>query len=218
MKTLHDLSFAEFADAIRPSGGMNRWPQMNAAKEVVTYTVNMNGDSAHLLPDAARDHEYRDVAVHALTEKLGLDPFSFRDNVKVAELLALRHAYLSTVLEASILNTLSPAIADEYAAVSDNFSHPWLKEQIAAQQAYETTLKPVLDAAESAIGKVTAERSAAGISHGAIVSQNENFTIQNIGNGVIVAHENRRLDQLPEVGEDVTVAWRWRRDSRTRSS
>jgi hypothetical protein len=207
MSNLHDLSFPAFAEAIRPSGGMNRWPQLGQAKEVVSYTVSMNGDRANQLPESGRDHEYRDVAVHALTEKLGLDPHSFRDNVKVAELLALRHAYLSTVLEASIPNAIHPEIHEEYNRVSDGFTHPWLQEQIYAQQNYEKLLKPALEEAAKAIGPVSAERAAAGVSHGAIVSQNENFTIQSLGNGVVVAHENRRLEHIPHVGEDVTVAY-----------
>jgi hypothetical protein len=186
---------------------MNRWPQMGQAKEVVSYTVNMNGDEAAQLPDAARDHEYRDVAIHALTEKLGLDPHSFRDNVKVAELLALRHAYLSTILEASIPHTIAPEISEEYNAVSDAFNHPWLREQIQAQRTYETTLQPVLEEAARAVGPLHGERAAAGVSHGSIVSQNENFTIQSLGNGVVVAHENRRLDHVPQIGDDVTVAY-----------
>lgn len=207
MSNLHDLSFPAFAEAIRPSGGMSRWPQLGQSKEVVSYTVSMKGDAATQLPETARDHEYRDVAIHALTEKLGLDPQSFRDNVKVVELLALRHTYLSTILEASIPNAIQPEIYEEYNRVSDGFTHPWLQEQIQAQRSYDRLLKPALDEAIKAIGPVSAERAAAGVSQGAIVSQNENFTIQSLGNGVIVAHENRRLEHVPEVGEDVTVAY-----------
>lgn len=207
MSNLHDLSFPAFAEAIRPSGGMSRWPQLGQAKEVVSYTVSMNGDAATQLPETARDHEYRDVAIHALTEKLGLDPLSFRDNVKVAELLALRHAYLSNILEASIPNAIQPEIYEEYNRVSDGFTHPWLQDQIQAQRTYDHLLKPALEEAAKAIGPVSGERAAAGVSHGAIVSQNENFTVQSLGNGVVVAHENRRLEHVPAIGEDVTVAY-----------
>lgn len=207
MSNLHDLTFPAFVEAIRPSGGMNRWPQLGQSKEVVSYTVSMNGDAATQLPETARDHEFRDVAVHALTEKLGLDPLSFRDNVKVAELLALRHTYLSTILEASIPNAIQPEIYEEYNRVSDGFTHPWLQEQIHAQRNYEQMLKPALEEAARAIGPVNAERAAAGVSHGAIVSQNDDFTIQSLGNGVVVAHENRRLEHVPAVGDDVTVAY-----------
>lgn len=207
MSNLYDLSFPAFAEAIRPSGGMNRWPQLGEAKEVVSYTVSMNGDSAGDLPESARDHEYRDVAIHALTEKLGLDPRSFGNNVKVAEMLALRHAYLSTILEASIPNTIRPEVHEEYNRVSDGFTHPWLQEQIRSQHEHEKMLKPAFEDASKVIGAVNAERAAAGVVHGAIVSKNENFTIQSLGNGVVVAHENRRLEHVPEVGEEVTVAY-----------
>lgn len=207
MTNLYDLTFPDFAEAIVPSGGMNRWPQLGQSKEVVTYTVNMNGDAAAQLPQSGRDHEYRDVAVHALTEKLGLDQHSFRDNVKVAELLALRHAYLSTILEASIPNAIKPEIYEEYNRVSDGFTHPWLQEQLHAQRVYDIALKPVLEAASKTIGPVSAERAAAGVSHGEIVSQNDTFTIQSLGGGVVVAHENRRLENVPQIGENVTVAY-----------
>lgn len=207
MKPLHEQTFSEFAEAIRPSGGMNRWPQLGRATENVTYSVNMNGTQAGEIAEGSRDHEFRDVAIHALTQNLGLDPHSFRDNVKVAELLALRHTYLTTILDASFVQTIPPEIQTEYEAVSNGFTHPLIAQEIASQRAFGALLKPALHDAESVLGQPTTERAAGGISHGTIVSQNDAFSIQNLGDGVIVAHENRRLDSIPAVGDDVTVAY-----------
>lgn len=207
MTPLHEMSFAQFAESIRPSGGMNRWPQVGTSHDVVTYSVSMNGDMAGKLGDSARDHEFRDVAIHALTEKLGLDPHSFRDNVKVAELLALRHAYLATVLDASIMNVLTPAVTAEYELVTQGFSHPFVAQEIQSQREFGSLLKPVLDDAVKALGTPVVEKSAAGVSRGAIVSQNAGFTVQSLGDGEIVVHENRRLESQPAVGQNVTVAY-----------
>ena len=207
MKPLYDLTFAEFAEAIRPSGGMNRWPVLGEAKEIVSYSVSMNGAQASVLEATAQNHEYRDVAIHALTDSLGLDSKSFRDNVKVAELLALRHTYLSTILDASFAHALSPHVQAEYALVSDGFKHPLVAQEIAAQRAFGALLKPALDDAERTVGEVRQERAAGGVSQGVIVSQNEGFTIQQVSDGVVVAHENRRLESLPAVGDNVTVAY-----------
>lgn len=207
MKPLHEQTFSEFAEAIRPSGGMNRWPQLGQATENVTYSVNMNGAQASEIPDGSCDHEFRDVAIHALTQNLGLDPHSFRDNVKVAELLALRHTYLTTILDASFVQTIPTEIQAEYKAVSNGFTHPLIVQEIASQRAFGALLKPAIHDAESILGQPTIERAAGGISHGKIVSQNDAFSIQNLGDGVIVAHENRRLDSIPAVGDDVTVAY-----------
>jgi hypothetical protein len=207
MTPLHTLTFDEFADAIRATGGMNRWPQLGQASENVTYSVHMNGERAAEIPDGSREHEFRDVAIHALTQNLGLDPRSFRDNVKVAELLALRHAYLSTILDASFVHTISPAVQAEYDSVSNGFSHPLVAREIAHQRAHGALLAPALLEAETVLGHKTTERAAGGISNGKIISQNEGFTIQTVGDGTIVAHENRRLESLPAIGDDVTVAY-----------
>lgn len=207
MKPLYDLTFSEFAEAIRPSGGMNRWPVLGEAKEIVSYSVSMNGAQASQLEATAQNHEYRDVAIHALTDSLGLDSKSFRDNVKVAELLALRHTYLSTILDASFTQTLMPHVQTEYALVSDGFNHPLVAQEIAAQRSFGALLKPALNEAGLAVGALRHERAAGGVSQGVIVSQNEGFTIQQISDGVVVAHENRRLESLPMVGDDVTVAY-----------
>ncbi|MFD2274716.1 hypothetical protein ACFS07_36085 [Undibacterium arcticum] len=73
MKQIHEMTFPEFSNAIQASGGMNRWPQLGAANEVVSYSVFMNGEIADALPEIARTHEFRDVTIHALTEKNRLE-------------------------------------------------------------------------------------------------------------------------------------------------
>lgn len=207
MKPIHDMGFAEFAEAVRPSAGMNRWPQVGAASDVVSYSVYMNGEAARLLPETVREHEFRDVTLHALTEKLGLDPLSMRDNIKVAEVLAMRHAYMTSVLEASITSTLSESVLKDYELLTNQMSHPLILETIEQQKGLGAQLRPVLAEAARALGQPVQETAAAGVSRGAVVSQNSEFTVQDLGGGRIVAHENRRLDAVPAVGDDVTVAY-----------
>ena len=95
MKKPHEMTFSEFAESVRPSGAVNRMPQLGTGQEVLTYSVYMNGPAAEELSGDAQEHHYRDVMLHALTEKLGLNPEAFRDNLKVAELVATRSAWMT---------------------------------------------------------------------------------------------------------------------------
>lgn len=207
MKKPHEMSFAEFAESVQPSGGVNRWPQFGTGKEMVSYSVYMNGPLSQQLPEAAREHEYRDVTLQALTEKLGLSPESYRDNMKVAELVATRHAYMTTLLEASFQERLKPEVSAEFDLLTEQLDHPYIQKQLSAQRALAATLAPVLQEAASTLGSAIDERAAGGVSSGVIVSQNNSFTVQSVGNGQVVAHENSRLAEVPAVGQDVTVAY-----------
>lgn len=207
MKKPHEMTFAEFAEALEPSGGVNRWPQLGTGTEMVSYSVYMNGPLAMALPEAAREHDYRDVTLRALTEKVGLDPEAYRDNMKVAELVATRHAYMTTLLEASFLEQLAPEITAEFELLTEQLDHPYIQQQLAAQRALSSHLVPAIDEAELKIGQPVSERPAGGVSSGVIVSQNMDFTVQHVGDGQVVAHENSRLAEVPVVGQDVTVTY-----------
>ncbi|MFD2274717.1 hypothetical protein ACFS07_36090 [Undibacterium arcticum] len=128
--------------------------------------------------------------------------------MKVAELVSVRHAYMSSVLEASMLYVLEPAIQDEYALVSNGFFSPIDSgTDTRAKKRFGELLRPVLSDAQKILGKEAREQAAAGVSRGEVISQNSEFTVQDIGDGRIVAHENRRLAAVPAVGSEVTVAY-----------
>lgn len=214
MKKPHEMTFSEFAETVRPSGAVNRMPQLGAGQDVLTYSVYMNGPAASELSADAQEHHYRDVMLHALTEKLGLNPDAFRDNLKVAELVATRSAWMTAVLDASVQRSqdgpayrLSQEVVSDYEMITEGLSHPWIQQQIRAQQALSHNLRPALQAAEVVVGGSVVERVPDEVTTGTIVSQNLDFTVQAIGDGEVVAHENRRLAAVPTVGQNVTVTY-----------
>lgn len=207
MKPIHEMTFPEFVEAVRPTAGINRWPQFGGAKEVVSYTVYMNGEVGARLPSAAQEHEFKDVALHALTEKLGLDPHARRDNLKVAEILAVRHAYMAAVLEASMVQPLPALVEAEYARLTDKMSHPYIREAIESQKSLKHLAATALADAERRLGHPVMEKPAAGVQRGTIVSQNQFFTAQETADGNVVLHENRRLAELPAADQEVTVTY-----------
>jgi hypothetical protein len=207
MSQPHELTFAEFAEAVKPSAGMNRWPQLGASADVTSYSVYLNGPVAQQLSQNLQEQEIRDVALHALTEKLGLNPHSMRDNLKVAEIVALRHSYMSMLLDASMVHKLTETVQHEYMAVADQLNHPYVRDQIAQQQALSAKLAPVLADASKTLGAPAQEKAASGVSRGAVISQNTEFTVQAIGDGRVVAHENNRLVKVPQLGENIAVAY-----------
>ena len=207
MKPVHEMGFQEFVDHAQPSSGMNRWPQLAAAQDVVSYSVYMNGEIVEWLPQGVREHEFRDVLLHPLTEKLGLDSHSLRDNLKVAQLLALRHTYMSCVLEASLVVLLSQETQTDYERLADSMSHPVIQAAVVEQQRLNGLLPSVMQQAEQVLGTPLEDKAAAGVSRGAVISQNEAFSVQDIGGGQVIAHENSRLQQLPTLGKEVIVAY-----------
>lgn len=214
MKKPHEMTFSEFAETVRPSGAVNRMPQLGTGQDVLTYSVYMNGPVADELSVDAQEHHYRDVMLHALTEKLGLNPDAFRDNLKVAELVATRSAWMTAVLDASVQRSpagaayrLSQEVVHDYEMITEGLSHPWIQQQIRAQQSLSQNLRPALQAAEVVVGGSVVERVPDEITTGTIVSQNLDFTVQAIGDGEVVAHENRRLAAVPAVGQNVTVTY-----------
>lgn len=203
----HEMTFAEFVEATHPSGGMNRYAHLGGSKDGQAYNVFLSGEAAEKLPKSLRAQEFRDVTLEALTEKLGLNPGSFRDNVRVAEIVAVRHAYMANVLEASCIDRLSPVVQQEYGLLDDFLKHPVIREQVAAQLALSSALTPAMAAARAKLGPDITERAAAGASRGTIVARNDQFTVQDIGGGQVVAHENKRLLGQAQEGDEVTVSY-----------
>lgn len=212
-KPAHEMTFAEFAGAVNPSGAVNRLPQIGQGHDVLIYQTYMNGELAAALPDDVREFQYSDVLLHKVTEKLGLNPDNFRDNLKVAEVVAVRAAYMGAILYATThgLNGERPHVSDvvlsEYEALTAGLSHPWIVEQIETQRAKSQNLTPVLEQASALLGKDIADRAPYELNKGAIVSQNPDFTVQNLGEGGVVIHDNSRLMSIPQVGDDVTITY-----------
>lgn len=213
MNKPYELLFTDFVSQVQPSGATNRLPAIGAGQDVLSYSVYLNGDLAKTLPDDMREHHYKDVMVHALTEKLGLDATNHRDNLRVAELVSLRSTWMSIVLEASTaisINghiTLSDAVIRDYESVSNDLSHDYFKQEISKQALLARTIKPALQTAMESIGSELTEVVAYSVNQGKIIAQNSDFSVQELNGNSVVAHENRRLQVIPAVGSDVTVTY-----------
>lgn len=207
------MPFAEFANAMRPSGAVNRVSLPGTETDVFAYSVYMNGPVAMQLPPEAVEYHYKDVMVNAMTEKLGLDSSSFRDNLKVAEIVATRGAWMAAVRESAKDRsvTLAADVLADYTLLADTESamtHPWIAAELEKQVALSMGLMPVLAAASQAMGGVpVTDRAPREVGAGRVVSQNLDFTVQKTADGEVVTHENRRLNALPAVGDEVTVSY-----------
>lgn len=202
MKPSH-LPFASFVEAVKPTGAVNRFPGVGAAADVYTYSVYMNGAITAQLPQHATEHSFKDVTLQALTEKLGLNPLSARDNLKVAELVALRSSWMSAVLENGVdYGPERQQVLDDFAQLSKGMQHPWIESELVRQRELSARLGPTL--ARAGLDKDVPPRE---VSVGRVVAQDEDFTLQATTAGEIVVHENRRLQALPQVGEAAMVSY-----------
>lgn len=209
LKNPAEMPFAAFAESVNPSGAVNRFPVIGPGKDVYSYTVYMNGPLAAALPEHARENTFKDVTLHALTEKLQLNSGSPRDNVKVAEIVALRHAWMSAVLEASVGPNFAATneVTRDYAMLTEGMSHPWIAAELEKQQALTLRIRPALERAGEVMGTAVKDLIPKEVSVGPIISQDLDFTIQRTHEGEVVTHENRRLDTVPPVGSEVTVSY-----------
>lgn len=208
------LSFESFATSVSTTGAINRWPRLGNAFDVVTYSIYLNGETARKLPESYQEKEFNDVILHATTEKLGLDPASSRDNLKVGELVTIREAWMKTVLDASSLRNekgqligLPDDIQDEFALLSEGLVHPWIKAQIAEQQSLNLGLREAIIKAEEALGRQVEDIAPDVVSIGKVLAQTGGFTVQETVAGEVVTHENRRLNSLPSIGDEVLVSY-----------
>lgn len=209
MKSFAHMSFEEFANAIKPSGAANRLPSLGVGEDVHTYSVYMNGPLAEKMPLDVQQFEFKDVMLYALTEKLKLNSQSFRDNLKVAEVVATRNAWMASVLEAAKDQSvsLSDKVMDDYGILTNGLTHPWILNELENQRVLSSGLKPALDSASTVVGKAVKDRAPGELSSGVVVSQSTDFTMQALLNGEVVTHENRRLESIPKIGDDVTISY-----------
>lgn len=197
------MSFAEFAEAVRPTGAVNRFPAVAPEVDVYSYSVYLNGPVAGDLPLTSREHTFKDVTLHALTEKLQLNSLNARDNLKVAELVAVRSSWMTAVLETSLSNGVyTDQVLEDYTLLSDGMTHPWIKAELDKQRELSRKLGATL--AHAGVSKDVIPRE---VSLGVVVAQDKDFTIQKTKEGEVVTHENRRLQALPEVGADIAVTY-----------
>lgn len=208
-KGFHEVPFRDFVEAIKPMGSANRLPAIGKSEDVLIYQVHFNGHGARYLPAGTNEYQYGDMAVHKLTESLGLDSKNFRDNVRVAEILAVRSAWISAVLSASAdrNKTLSADVISDYEQLTSS-GHAWLQEQVNLQRQQNAGLALALRGAEERMGGPVVDKGVPEtVNRGQVVSQNEEFTVQDVGQGMVVAHVNDRLPVKPAVGDIVTIAY-----------
>lgn len=151
-KKPYEMSFAEFAEAIRPgwsrsvtspSQRLSNDPEWlisvwSSSDKRLTYGVYwINTALKNELPPEAREYRFDDLALHPITERLGLDPESREDNSKAAELMAVRNAWITAIQQyygqsatAIPSCTLTNAAAAEYVLLTSGLVHPWIKEKI----------------------------------------------------------------------------------------
>jgi hypothetical protein len=206
-KLTHALTFREFAESVKPSVALNRVVPIGHGPELKSYSVYMNGPLAQGLSDDTREYAFNDVTLHALTQKLGLDPKVSRDNLLVAGMVALRDAWLGASIQAWGDRTISLGenVLADLELLSEGLEHPWIDEQIERQREMSKRLQPLLLRANGVIvGQ--AELPPNELVIGEVVAQDNDFTVQATADGV-VTHENKRLDALPAMGEVITVAY-----------
>lgn len=209
MSKLFEMAFSDFANAVKPSGAVNRFPSIGAGMDVLSYSVYLNGPLAEQLPADVQEHQFKDVMLHALTDKLGLNSESFRDNLKVAEMVTTRNAWMMAVLDASLDQSvsLSDEVKNDYELLTNGMTHPWILDKLELQKMLSLGLQPALDSAGIAVGAAVKDRAPGEITVGKVVSQNTDFTVQATVDGEVVTHENRRLGAVPALGQNVTVAY-----------
>lgn len=206
------MRFADFAAQAHLSGAVNRVPDPGTGLVRTSFSVYFNGPFAAELPFDVAEQEFDEGRTAGVVTRLGLDETSERDKLKTAELIALRSAWMSSVMDASLLSSkqavepFAPGVLADYESLIDGFGHPWIEAQVLQQQAMAGNLPQVLKAAEASVGRSVTDQIPDELSQGVVVAQSPDFTVQATQNGV-VTHENRRLSAVPAVGADVTVLY-----------
>jgi hypothetical protein len=209
LKQPYEMSFTEFAENVKPSGAVNRTAPVAGVDDYLSYTVYLNGPLASGFPPDIQEQTFKDVMVHALTKDLGLNHQSFRDNLKVVELVTVREAWMASVLALTpeLSKTLSEEVLNDFETLNAGLMHPWVLAELNKQRAMTKGLKPALDAAALKVGADVKDKTPNQFTNGIVLSSNSDFTVQAANNGEIVTHENRRLVAIPEVGQNISVAY-----------
>ncbi|MFZ4538208.1 hypothetical protein [Propionivibrio sp.] len=154
VRPIHEMRFAEFANAIVPGGGAylsrgDLTPRddharlatlWNIADRRVTHYVAWRRSPllAQALPPNARRYEFHDVELCETTSALGLDSKSQQDIGKTAELVAIRMAWLAAVqshgqqlVDEGRNESFDDGVADDFVRLSCQWmAHPWVKLQL----------------------------------------------------------------------------------------
>lgn len=210
MQQVGFMSFAEFAETMSPSSAFNKQAATIAgAEDIYSYSVYLNGELAKSLPAKLQEYHIKDVFLNSTTKEFGLNPESFRDNMRVFELAWLRQSYMETILEINRQGRdVSQLASDEYTLLSQkNVMHPYLVDQLSEQKMISSGLKGILEKASSIVGKPVVDQPPRSVAKGEIVSQDENYSIQKLQTGGVEIHENRRLNEVPKIGEHVTIVY-----------
>lgn len=208
----YKMRFADFATQAHLSGAINRVSDPATDSVRTSFSVYFNGPLAAELPVDVAEQEFDEGRTAGVVTRLGLDEGSDRDKLKTAELIALRSAWMSSVMDASLVSSgegggaLSPEVIADYESLIDGFRHPWIEAQVLQQQALAGNLPLVLKAAGEAVGRSITDQIPDELSQGVVVAQSNDFTLQATDKGV-VTHENRRLSAVPAMGADVTVLY-----------
>lgn len=206
------MRFADFAAQAQLSGAVNRVSDPSSELSRTSFSIYFNGPISAELPVDVVEQEFDEERTIGVVGRLGLDETSARDKLKTAELIALRSAWMSSVMDASLVSSglaaepLSPGVLEDYESLIDGFSHPWIEAQVLQQRAMAGNLPQVLKAASESVGRSVTDQIPDELSQGVVVAQSQDFTVQATQNGV-VTHENRRLAAVPAVGADVTVLY-----------
>lgn len=207
----YEMRFADFAAAAKLTGAINHVSDPDTGEVRTSFSVYFNGPVADKLPADVVAQEFDEGRTMGVAGRLGLDESSTRDKLKTAELIALRGAWMSSVMDASYFSSskaepLSPEVTADYESLIGGFDHPWIEAQVLQQQAMAGNLPQVLKIAGESVGRSITDQIPDELSQGVVVAQSLDFTVQSTQKGV-VTHENRRLSSVPAVGADVTVLY-----------
>lgn len=152
VKKPHEMSFAEFAEAIRPvwmisvtnpfkpTTTHSEWLTSiwDSTDNRCTYSIYWINDALkNELPPEAQKYQFDDLSLFPITARLGLDPETDADNSKAAEVLALRNAWITSIQHhygQSATDTprctLTKEASAEYVLLTSGLIHPWIQERI----------------------------------------------------------------------------------------
>lgn len=168
-KKPYEMTFVEFAEAIRPSWctslGSSTLSSDNpewltsvwnsADKRGIYHVIWYNALLKNELPPEAQKYQFDDLSLYPITARLGLNPEIEKDNIKAAILLAVRNAWITAIQHhygqsATDLPscTLTNAAAAEYVLLTSGLVHPWIKEQV-FQHIEEQNLKKLEQAGQA---------------------------------------------------------------------
>lgn len=151
-KKPHEMTFIQFAQAISPGWSTRvKFPLKDGLRDPkwitsvwdstengTVYGVYWHNQAlANQLPSDAKRYRFEDFSLHHFTEKLGLNPSISADNVKAAQLLATRDAWIAAIQEYYGryspnlgITMLSQGAAAEYLLLTSGVIHPWMEKEV----------------------------------------------------------------------------------------